>query len=122
MVAFSVLALSSAVEAYTRFSPDSGSTKCHLIGYPDVYSLGVRLGFYLQYLSTFIMLMVDRKWVHSARTGLIILTLAIIINQFRTADWEGSILLPEYFMIINLTLFMTLVLVIQALGSPRHEA
>lgn len=77
------------------------------MGDPDIYGLGVRLGFYLQYLSALIALMVDPKSVHSARTGLNIFTLAILINQFRSTDWEGSILMPEYFMIINLTLGLT---------------
>ncbi|KAI5793440.1 hypothetical protein FPQ18DRAFT_304748 [Pyronema domesticum] len=106
-VAFSVLALSSVVEADTRFSNDPKTPRCLLMGDPDIYGLGVRLGFYLQYLSALIALMVDPKSVHSARTGLNIFTLAILINQFRSTDWEGSILMPEYFMIINLTLGLT---------------
>lgn len=103
-----LLASSSAVEAYTSFT-DSGDPKtCHILGDTDIYGLGVRLGFYLHYFSTIFAIWLDPTASCSVRTQLNIFTIAVFINVYRTAKSEGSLFMLEFFIVTNMTLFLTM--------------
>ncbi|CCX05340.1 Similar to hypothetical protein AOL_s00215g429 [Arthrobotrys oligospora ATCC 24927]; acc. no. EGX43693 [Pyronema omphalodes CBS 100304] len=97
----------TAVEAYTHFDKDEPD-KCHLIGDPDVYDIGVRLGFYLQYLALMIHLWANPEAANSARSGLSIFTLEIFTNAYRTMSWEGSIVILEILILGSMTIGLTL--------------
>ncbi|KAI5814753.1 hypothetical protein BZA77DRAFT_371591 [Pyronema omphalodes] len=96
----------TAVEAYTYFDKDQPD-KCHLIGDPDLYGIGVRLGFYFQYLALMIYLCIHHDAASSVRSGLSIFTLAVFTNMYRTINWEGSIVMPEILILCGMTLGLT---------------
>jgi hypothetical protein len=106
VTAFLIMASFTAVEAYTHFDKDQPD-KRHLIGDPDVYGIGVRLGFYLQYLALLISLWANPEAANSVRSGLSIFTLAVFTNVYRTMSWEGSIVMPEILIIGSMTIGLT---------------
>ncbi|KAF8536373.1 hypothetical protein BDD12DRAFT_807839 [Trichophaea hybrida] len=92
--------------AYTHFTDDPNT--CQIIGDTDIYGLGIRPGFYLQYVAILIAFYVDPKATRNARTGLNIFSIAVLITEYRTANWAGSLIMLEFFIVANMVLLMTL--------------
>lgn len=78
-------------EAITAFAPDS----CEILGDPDVYGPGIRLGFYLQWAAIVIFLLFSPDEAHYARNAMNITLLAVYINAFRNA-MHGSLVFLDF--------------------------
>ncbi|PMD34393.1 hypothetical protein L207DRAFT_517551 [Hyaloscypha variabilis F] len=98
--------------AYTYFSEEPGS--CQIIGDADVYGIGIRLGFYLQYISVVLCIIFDRiEDLKAARQGFNAFSLAALINLYRNATKTLPI---EWYICIYL------VLSIPWAAGPRSKA
>jgi hypothetical protein len=103
---FSIWTSIHPTQALTSFSPES-QTPCKIIGDPDIYGLGVRLGFYLQYFSVVIALFLNPKAAHNARTNLNVFAAALFIHEFQSANNPKSIIMIEVLIVIYMTVFLT---------------
>jgi hypothetical protein len=87
---FLPLALCTPAFAATVQSPT-----CEIRGDPDIYGIGIRCSFYLQWASLVIILLFCPKESSSLRTASTITTLAVYINTFRSMH-EGSLVAFDY--------------------------
>jgi hypothetical protein len=84
-----LLAVANPVAAFTRFSPDPSS--CQILGDPDVYGIGIRLSFYLQWVSLVIFMATSPDNADVARIASNITISAVYINAFRGAHLGGLV-------------------------------
>ena len=111
----SLVALCAPTSAITAQSPS-----CEIEGDPDIYGIGIRCGFYLQWASLVIILLFTPKEGASHRTASTITTLAVYINTFRSMR-QGSLVSVDYpllwYLTSNLTFFNWPV---SAVGYKKH--
>lgn len=101
------LTLGAAAEAYTSFTERDDPKSCHIVGDKDIYGLVVRLGFYLNYLTTIIAIWLDPDATGNARTQINVFSIAVPTNTHRTANWEGSLVMLEFSIVANMTVILT---------------
>ncbi|PKS12064.1 hypothetical protein jhhlp_001360 [Lomentospora prolificans] len=76
---------------------------CHLFGDSDLYGLGIRLGFYLQYLAAIVALSSGyTNGLKSLRTGLTILSLSLFVTLCTTSTGNGLVIL-DWYLVMALT-------------------
>lgn len=93
---------SVAKTIYTNSTPDP----CQITGDVDVYGIGIRLNFYLQWGATFLAILLNLgEDARSIRIGSNIVIIAILTNLFMGLS-SNSIIMIEYFIVLGLVLFM----------------
>jgi hypothetical protein len=92
-----VLALCTSTFAKTTQSPT-----CEIQGDPDIYGIGIRCSFYLQWASLIITLLFCPREAGSQRAASLITTLAVYINTFNNMR-QGSLVAFDYPLLWNLT-------------------
>jgi hypothetical protein len=94
--------------ANTFFSPDEGS--CQIIGDGDIYGIGIRCSYYLQWAGGIISVLADAPDdINRSRTAANIITLAIFINCIRDIA-EGGLMSIEWIIVSYLVLVSNLAL------------
>jgi hypothetical protein len=106
---FLVIALLPELSAAnTFFSPGEGS--CQIIGDGDVYGIGIRFSYYLQWASGIISVLIDApEDINRGRTAANIITLAVFINCIRDIA-EGGLMSIEWIIVSYLVLVSNLAL------------
>jgi len=100
-----VLLVTSSV-AVTHFVEDPRS--CQIIGDTDVYGIGIRLGYYLQWVAVLFATVLAPAEAATARTASNIVNLAVLINTFYSASNDGLIAADwwiVFWMTITLSVF-----------------
>jgi hypothetical protein len=92
------------VYATTRFSSDSGI--CRIVGDADIYGIGIRLSFYLQWFALVIILLKVHERADAARTASNILATALYINTFRNTV-RGGLVAFEWSLLWYLTFVLS---------------
>lgn len=92
------------VNAATRFSEEPGS--CQIIGDTDVYGLGIRIGFYLQWFSFPVALLVDPNEAHSLQVTFNSFSIAVLLNTLINSN--TSLLLVEWYIVVNMTVVLNI--------------
>jgi hypothetical protein len=88
------------VASYTTYAPGPGS--CKIIGDPDVYGIGVRLCFYLQWAATILASYTDPWQNRIARISSNMITIGVLASNFRSAH-HGSLIAVEWYIVLWLT-------------------
>ncbi|KAI9751768.1 MAG: hypothetical protein M4579_005899 [Chaenotheca gracillima] len=82
--------------ANTKFSDEPGS--CMIIGDPDVYGIGIRLGYYMQWAAVLFATWIAPAQTKTARTASNIITVAVYANTFRGAT-HGGLIAAEWYIV-----------------------
>ncbi|KAI5777521.1 hypothetical protein EDC01DRAFT_635678 [Geopyxis carbonaria] len=109
------LSLAITASANTRFASEPADS-CQILGDGDVYGLGIRLGFYLQWLSFTLALVFNREEAHSVRVSFNIFSIAVLFNTFLGA--KDSIMVVEWYIVFNMTVILSIVTMFCGVG-PR---
>jgi hypothetical protein len=83
------------------------SPTCEIEGDPDIYGIGIRCSFYLQWASVVILLFFAPEKGNGSRTACSITTLAIYINTFRNMH-QGSLVAIDFPILWYLTSSLTI--------------
>ena len=97
-----LLALCTPTSAITAQSPS-----CEIEGDPDIYGIGIRTGFYLQWAALVIILLFNPKDGDAHRTASAITTFAVYINTFRSMR-QGSLVAIDFPLLWYLTSSLTI--------------
>ena len=97
-----LLALCTPTFAITVQTPS-----CEIEGDPDIYGIGIRSGFYLQWAALIIILFFNPKDGDAHRTASAITTFAVYINTFRSMR-QGSLIAIDYPLLWYLTSSLTI--------------
>ena len=92
------------VTAHTYFDPAAGS--CNIIGDADIYGLGIRLSYYLQWAAVLIGMIISPKAANAGRNTSNIVTMAVFINSIYGADNESSLMILEWQIVLSLVFFL----------------
>ncbi|KAH0543557.1 hypothetical protein FGG08_002118 [Glutinoglossum americanum] len=104
VIAFLLFSVQSAL-AKTYFEDKPGS--CKIFGDTDVYGIGIRLGYYLQWVAVLFATWIAPEQAKTARTAANIITVAVFANTFRGAQ-EGSLVAAEWWIVLWLTFVLSL--------------
>lgn len=99
-----LLALTTHCTANTQFSREPGS--CRVIGDGDVYGKGIRLSYYLQWVSAIIGLWIAPQSADRTRIATSILTLSVFINAVRGAAVDDSLVVVEWYIAYYLAFWL----------------
>ncbi|KAI5776787.1 hypothetical protein EDC01DRAFT_440904 [Geopyxis carbonaria] len=105
LIIITALAGLHPVHAHTYFTSDA--SRCDITGDPDIYGIGLRLGFYLQWLCYPIALVTHPADSGAIRTAGNIFSIAVMVNLFRTTGAENLALI-EYWIVANLTVMLNI--------------
>src|SRR5579859_6772859 len=90
--------------ALTIFDPNDPKS-CKIIGDADIYGIGIRIGFYLQWASVLFAIWLVPEVTKNIRINTNIVTTALYINLFRGAHLNGLIFL-EGFLVFWMTVLL----------------
>jgi hypothetical protein len=90
--------------AYTVYAPEPGS--CRIIGDPDVYGIGIRLCYYLQWVATILASWIAPEQNSIARTSANTVTLGVLASNFRSAQ-HGSLIAVEWYIVLWMTFVLS---------------
>lgn len=94
---------------------------CHLYGDPDLYGIGVRISYYVQWGAGVLALALGAsKQITTVRRGINILTTAVLINAVRSM-FEGSFAVFEFQIVVSLVLALPILLFPSPSSDPRLE-
>jgi len=96
LLLFSVVAACSPVLADTQFANDG---TCDIKGDPDIYGIGIRIGYYLQWVATILAQVYCADSANTNRASTNIITFAVIIISIHGAATEGSLMLCEWYIV-----------------------
>lgn len=101
-----VLLVSSlgTASANTQYDPTPGS--CQIIGDPDVYGLGIRLSYYLQWAAVLFGLWIAPETANSTRAATNIVTLSVFINSLHGANVNDSLMVVEWYIVQYLVFWL----------------
>ena len=71
------------------------TSECEINGDPDVDGLGIRIGYYLQWLSLLLAALFSRSSMDIVRTNTNLITIAVLINTFRGARESDDLVVLE---------------------------
>ncbi|EWY79534.1 hypothetical protein FOYG_17335 [Fusarium oxysporum NRRL 32931] len=98
LVIFVFVSLLHPAHAGTHFSDQSGS--CQIIGDPDIYGMGIRMGFYLQWASMQLGWLFNlRSQIHSMVDAWNIILVTIYINTY-ISHRQGSLMAIEWWVVL----------------------
>jgi hypothetical protein len=100
-----ILALISPAATYSKFADGPGN--CQIIGDPDVYGLGIRLSYYIQWAAVVFASWVAPDLVQPALLSSIIVTISVYANTFRGVTY-GSLIAAEWWIVYFMTFGLTL--------------
>ena len=92
------------VRALTQFDP-ADPTSCKIIGDPDIYGPGIRISFYLQWVSLMLAIWLAPETTKNIRISTNIVSLALFINVFRSAH---SLVFLEFYLVSWMTIYLLL--------------
>ncbi|KAG4428293.1 hypothetical protein IFR05_016222 [Cadophora sp. M221] len=94
---------------------------CHLYGDPDIYGIGIRISFYLQWFSILVAVFFNEadEIVITRRTFNVV-ALAVLINTYISTT-NGSLAALEVFIVCTLVLSLSIYCMIPFGGSHRHD-
>ena len=123
-IILSILSSLPHTSAYTSYAQENSTlvvqsvSPCHLTGDADLYGLGVRLSFYIQWISALCLrLFQHRTEMKSLRRGFNILIFAVLINLWVSANRGSFALFEWYLMSLLIFLLPLMVLYVPPLGS-----
>ena len=102
LLAISFILLLPSVSANTQFAEDS----CQIIGDADVYGIGIRLSYYLQFVALICSIWIDHNMATGIRYSTNILSIAIFINSIRSASLDNSLMIVEWYIVQYLTTYL----------------
>ena len=83
--------------ASTHYDSTPGS--CLIIGDQDVYGIGIRLSYYLQWVAVLFGMWIAPANNNQIRTATNILTISVFINSLRGASVEHSLMVVEWYIV-----------------------
>lgn len=115
--------LATSVSATTTWASEA-QEDCSIAADNDVYGIGIRLGFYFQFVSALLTTLmtfysIDPGDANSIRVANNIISLAVLVNSLKASDGkesEGGLLALEFYIAIAMTLGLGV------LGGPPEEA
>ncbi|CZR58246.1 uncharacterized protein PAC_08137 [Phialocephala subalpina] len=90
---------------YTRFA--EGQNNCQVIGNADVYGIGIRLNYYLQWAAIVVATWIAPKQVEPGRLNSHIVTISVYTNTFIGVA-HGSLIVVEWWIVYFMTFVLTL--------------
>jgi hypothetical protein len=85
---------------------------CHLYGDSDIYGIGIRLSFYIQWGTIILALIAGvEDEIKSTRRGFNVVSLAVLVNTFISAT-NGSFAALELFIVSTLVVFLSLYFIV----------
>lgn len=100
-----ILALASPAAAYSTFADGPGN--CQIIGDPDVYGLGIRLNYYIQWVAVVFASWIAPDQVQTAQFTSSIVTISVYTNTFHGVMY-GSLIAAEWWIVYSMTFVLTL--------------
>lgn len=91
--------------ATTHFSDEPNS--CQIIGNPDIYGIGIRLGFYLQTAAVLLAIWFAPRQTSIARAASNVISIAVLANTFRDST-RGSLVAIEWYIVIWMVVILPL--------------
>ncbi|KAJ9160518.1 hypothetical protein NKR19_g3191 [Coniochaeta hoffmannii] len=98
-----LLTLVGPSRQFTEYDPDS----CQIIGDADLYGVGIRVGFYLAYLSGLTALCFQ-NWaaVKDARKGVYTVNAAILVAMIRDSTMAGNLAAFEWYILLQIAVLV----------------
>jgi hypothetical protein len=100
-----VFLLIPPADAFTKYTNKPGS--CQIEGDADVYGLGIRLGFYLQWAAVMLGTWIAQDQVEMARIASNIVTVAVCTNMFRGVS-HGALIAADWWIVCSMTFVLTI--------------
>ncbi|KAI4244382.1 MAG: hypothetical protein LQ352_006836 [Teloschistes flavicans] len=116
LLAFATGLRTAAAGTYYLADPNS----CQIVGDPDLYGIGVRVGLYLQWLSLFLALVFAPDEAIPALTASNIITLAVFIS-FLVGINADSLIFVDFPIVVCLTFILSIGLVTSALFTYKDN-
>ena len=97
----------STVSANTHYSFDPNDpNSCVVLGDPDVYGKGIRIGYYLQWAAVILAVWIAPSIANQARSATNIITISVFINSFRGAHVDKSLMIVEWYIVQQLAFWL----------------
>jgi hypothetical protein len=107
LVSLGILVVAQVVQGRTVYANDPPRS-CEIIGDTDIYGIGIRLSFYLQWGATLVALLFDLgEEARGLRVSSNIITISVLTNVFLGIS-SGSILILELIIVVNLVVLLSL--------------
>ena len=100
-----IFILVSPAAAATRYAEGSGN--CEIVGDADVYGLGIRLNYYLQWVAVVFATWIAQEQVEPARLLSYSVTVSVYVNTFLNVS-HGSLVAVEWWIVYSMTFVLTL--------------
>lgn len=91
----------------TEFDPNDPKS-CQIIGDSDIYGIGIRISFYLQWASLMLAIWLAPETTKNIRVSTNIVSVALFINVFRSVNSDSLVLL-EFYLVSWMTIILLLV-------------
>jgi hypothetical protein len=105
---FLLLVLLSLITPTTAHTFYDDSEDCHLVGDTDIYGIGFRIGYYLQWVAVLLVTLIAPDEAAMARTASNIFTLAIYINTYQGAAQDNDLVTVEGLIIFWIVVFLSM--------------